>query len=255
MPTQRQDLGSRTPALHRDTIAVASGAGRATIVRWAALPLLLVACGGSSPTGTHDTAAKTQDANAAAGSRAVSSPSSAPVAPPSVASATFTAEQIAAAEHSLGLAPLEGGLSSLEEIGQRVVDGLNAGDLKALEALLIGEREYKDRLFLTLANHPSALTFGADASWDMTARETRDELRRTLDRHGRKNLVFVGIEPPASESKRGLIVHRRPKLTVRTLDGETFDLAVLGSVIEHDATHTFKLLSYRDTPWRKRDAS
>lgn len=253
MPTQRRHLGSRSSAVRWTAVH------RTTFVRWTALSLLLAACGGSSPAATNDTAAQIQPAHAEVRAQEALPPSataaSTPAAPPLGAPATFTAEHIAAAERALGSAPLENGLSSLEEIGERVIAGLNAGDLEALEALLVSEREYKDRLFLTLANHPSALTFGADASWDMTARETRDDLRRTLDSFAHKDLKFVGIEPPTSESKRGLTLHRRPKLIVRTPEGEEFELALLGSVVEHQATHTFKLLSYRDTPWRKRGAS
>lgn len=167
----------------------------------------------------------------------------------------FTAEQIETARQALGEAPLQGGASSLDELGQLVVAGLNSGDLEALEALVVTGPEYKERLFSTLANHPSALEFGADASWDMTSRETRDDLRSALQSLGNRNLTFVRIAPPASEERRGLTLHRRPKLVVETPEGEQLDLAVLGSVVEHQATQTFKLLSYRDTPWRSKAPS
>jgi hypothetical protein len=172
-----------------------------------------------------------------------------------VSGAEFTQEQREAAWLALGEAPLEGGLSSLDELGERVVAGLNAGELEALEALLVTGEEYKQRLFLTLANHPSALTFGADASWDMTSRETRDDLRSSLHNLGQQKLTFVRIEPPASEERRGLTLHRRPKLFVRTATGEEVALAILGSVVEHHASGTFKLLSYRDAPWRPKAAA
>jgi hypothetical protein len=174
----------------------------------------------------------------------------APVLPTS-----FTDEQIEAARQALGDAPLVGGVASLEELGERVVASLNARDLEALEALLVSGSEYKERLFRTLANHPSALTFGADSSWDMTSRETRDDLRRSLERWGGRDLTFVRIEPPASETRRGLTLHRRPKLVVATTEGETFDIAMLGSVVEHQRTQTFKLLSYRDAPWHGKSAA
>ena len=167
----------------------------------------------------------------------------------------FTPEQIEAARRTLGEAPLDGGVSSLEELGQRVVAGLNARDLEALEALLVTGSEYKERLFLALANHPSALTFGADSSWDMTSRETRDDLRRTLGQWGGRDLSFVRIEPPASQPKPGLVLHRRPALVVRTPGGDELTIAMLGSVVEHEATRTFKLLSYRDAPWHGKQAT
>jgi hypothetical protein len=159
----------------------------------------------------------------------------------------FTAEQNAEALAALGTAPLEGGASNLDEIGRAAVEALNASDREALEALLVSEKTFKERLFLAIANHPSALKFGANASWDMTNRETRDDLGRIVKEHGGKDWTFVGIEPQKQYERPGLRLYRRPRLVVTGKDGKEQRLVLLGTVIEHVATSTFKLMSYRDS--------
>lgn len=152
----------------------------------------------------------------------------------------------AAAPADIGDEPLAGGLSSLEALGQAVVDGLNAGDAAALAAVTVTRHEYTGRLFPALVTHPGAEAMGRDVLWDMHARQSRDDMQRALDRHGRANLRFIRLEPRGLDRRHGVVFHERPRVVVVDADGEQRSLQLLASVIEHEATHTFKLLGYRD---------
>jgi hypothetical protein len=207
---------------------------------WLATALL---CTGACGRSNSADAARSKPTNEVSAANAAVHAASRPPAP-----AGFTVVQVDSARRALGDGPLLGATASLDELGRRVVAGLNVSDREALESLLVTGGEYKGRLFLTLANHPSALKLGPDASWDMTSRETRDDLRHALDQYGGRDLTFVRVEPAAVDERAGLTVYRRPKIVAQTSEGEQIRLVLLGSVVEHQATGTFKPLSYRDSP-------
>ncbi|MBK9753094.1 MAG: hypothetical protein IPO88_06225 [Nannocystis sp.] len=141
--------------------------------------------------------------------------------------------------------PLQGGLGSLDAIGQAVVDGLNNRDEAALSALLLTEPDFKGRLFAVLANHPNAAQMGPDLLWDMQRRGGADELARALERFGGQDLRYVGLEPERVEVGPGVRFHRRPLLVVDERRGERRKLQVLGSIVEHLPSGSFKLITYR----------
>lgn len=146
----------------------------------------------------------------------------------------------------VGAEPLAGGLGSLDELGEAVVAGLVARDARALAGLAISRDEYTGRLFPALANHPSAEALGRDLLWDMHVRQSEDDLQRALAQHGGADLTFIRLEPRGTSRRAGVTFHERPRLVVRDAAGRERSLQLLASVIEHDATGTFKLLGYRD---------
>lgn len=146
----------------------------------------------------------------------------------------------------VGEEPLDGGLPGLDELGEAVVAGLNARDEAALVTLAIRADEYRGRLFPALVNHPAAEVMSRDLLWDMHARQSRDDLQRALELHGGAELRFVRLEPRGQVRRAGVLFHERPTLVVADVRGQEHRLQILASVIEHEATHTFKLLGYRD---------
>lgn len=142
-------------------------------------------------------------------------------------------------------APLQGGLPSLDALGQAVVDGLNAREAAALTGLLLSEADFKGRLFTSLANHPSAVQMGPNLVWDMQRREGADELARALERFGGQDLRYVGLVPERVEDGPGVRFHRRVTLIVDDRSGKRQRLQILGSVVEHLASGSFKLITYR----------
>lgn len=141
--------------------------------------------------------------------------------------------------------PLAGGLDSLDAIGRGVVDGLNASDARGLMQLLLTEADFSGRLFDALSNHPNARQMGPELIYAMQRRQSEDELSRALERLGRRRLRLLAVEPGAIEAVAGATLYRRPRLQVEDARGERLTLDLLGTIVEHTPTHTFKLLGYR----------
>lgn len=142
-------------------------------------------------------------------------------------------------------APLRGGLASLDAVAEAALAGLAAEDREGLAALLIDGADFR-RFFSELSNHPSAAQMGPELIWDMQSRESADELDRALRSFGGRSLELRAVEPEAVETRGTIVIHRRP--TLRVVDrqgGEELRLQLLGSVIEHRASGTFALLTYR----------
>jgi len=146
----------------------------------------------------------------------------------------------------LGSEPLRGGHPSLHALGEAIVDGLVRGDAEALDALIVDTHDYKGRLFPLLANSPSAHQMGADLLWDMQSRESRDERDRAIRLYGGRPLRLISIKSPRPVERRaGLLLHRSPVLLALDDQGAAHELRILATVLEHEATGTFKLLAYR----------
>lgn len=141
--------------------------------------------------------------------------------------------------------PLAGGLASLDAVGHAVVEGLNAGDARGLMQLLLTEADFSGRLFDALSNHPNARQMGPALIYDMQRRQSEDELSRALDRLGRRDLRLLAVEPGAIEAVEDAMLYRRPRLQVEDARGERLTLELLGTIVEHTPTHTFKVLGYR----------
>lgn len=142
-------------------------------------------------------------------------------------------------------APLRGGLASLDAVAEAALAGLAAEDRESLAALLLDGADFR-RFFAELSNHPSAAQMGPALIWDMQSRESADELDRALRDFGGRSLELRAVEPEAVETRGPIVIHRRPTLVVvDRAGGEERRLQLLGSVIEHRASGTFALLSYR----------
>lgn len=149
--------------------------------------------------------------------------------------------------HALvGPDPLVGGYESIDALGRAVVDALSTGDRVAAWAIVVDVHEWKTRLFPALVNHPSALKLGPDLAWSNMAGESEGDMKRALDRFGGKPWRYVRIDVPETKDRGELQTHLRPTLVVADEGDEEHSLPILGPIVEHRATGTFKLLSYRD---------
>lgn len=140
--------------------------------------------------------------------------------------------------------PLVGGLGSLDAVGRAVVEGLNADDARGLMQLLLTEADFV-RLFDVLSNHPNARQMGPELIYAMQRRQSADELARAREQFGQRGLRLLALEPEAVEQVAGATLYRRPRLQVEDARGQRLTLELLGTVVEHTPTHTFKLLGYR----------
>lgn len=139
-------------------------------------------------------------------------------------------------------APADRGYAdSPEALGRAVVDALNDGDREALHAVRAGSDEYKTVLYPAFPK----TGFSADFAWDNLNRKCTVGVDKWLRRFGERDLAFVGIRfDRPTETYEGLRLHRGTVLSVRTPEGETRDLKILGSVVERE--NRYKLLSYDD---------
>ena len=175
--------------------------------------------------------------------------SSGPV-PPTVSKARETP---AARPHGLydgvdiGDRPLAAGAASVAALGTALVEALNARSEPGLRALVVTEEEYTARLFPVLIRHASAKKMGAGLVWRNLAGESDGDLRTALQRHGGAGYRFVRLEPAEVEARPKVRIHRKPIVVVRDGHGEEHRLVMLGPVIEHVPSGTWKILSFRDT--------
>ena len=146
----------------------------------------------------------------------------------------------------VGPEPLVGGYTSLDELGQAIVAAIANDDEAAAWATVVDAGEFRTRLFPALINTPSAMKFGADMTWNMMASESRGDLRTVLRTYGGHPLAFVAIESSKTKDRGELLEHLEAELRVTTADGAELRLAILGPIVEHRATHTFKLLTFRE---------
>ncbi len=141
--------------------------------------------------------------------------------------------------------PLAGGLDSLDAVGRAVVEGLNAGDARGLMQLLLSEADFSGRLFDVLSNHSNARQMGPELIYAMQWKQSEDEMTRALAAFGRRGLRLVAVEPGTIETLAGVTLYRRPRLRVEDAQGAALTLDLLGTVVEHRPSSTFKILGYR----------
>lgn len=132
---------------------------------------------------------------------------------------------------------------SPEELAQAVIDGLEARDRAALEALLVTREEHRDLLWDEL---PERTYISFEVARELNERNTRKGLTRALDRYGGQAYEVLGIEftdPP--EVYETFTWHFGPRLRVRRLsDGRDGELPILDVVLERNGR--WKLMNFEE---------
>jgi hypothetical protein len=146
----------------------------------------------------------------------------------------------------LGDAPLTHGQPSLEALGKAVVAALEAKDGGALLRLAVHQGEFERRLFGVLVSDPRQRKSGPGPAWKNLSSESLRAMGNALSGHGGKGYEFVSLESTRKEERTGLVLHTKPRLTVKDPGGEVLELPILGEVIEHPASGTFLVLSFGD---------
>jgi hypothetical protein len=147
----------------------------------------------------------------------------------------------------VGDAPLADGAHSEHDLGEAMVGALVAEDRESLEALALSQSEYT-RLFPVLIRHPNALTMGPELAWRNLHGESRGDLDTALSRYGGRSMEFVELVPQETLERPKVRILVRPTVRVRDADGQTTELVMLGSVVEHVPSSTWKIVAFRDTP-------
>lgn len=185
---------------------------------------------------------------------AASAPATFAAAPLALATATST---MAAAPRASGtpraadaaMAPeipagvrLQGGASSLDALGERVVDALRRKDTAALRALTVTRGEHRAVMFPGMRADQGA---GADFYYDNMAAGSWKDLARALAELGGKPLELRSVRERTEEAERRgeVVIHRGIELKVREGDQER-SLALVGGVVE--LRGVFKITRYRE---------
>ena len=132
---------------------------------------------------------------------------------------------------------------SPEALAQAVLDGLEADDREALEALLVTQDEHLNLLWehLPESNH---LRF--EVARELNVRNSRDGMNRALNQHGGTEFELIRIEfTDDPEVYETFTLHRGTKLWVRRLsDGEEGNLPILDVVLELNGR--WKLMNFEE---------
>ena len=138
-----------------------------------------------------------------------------------------------------------GSFNSLDHIGQACVNALNRGDADALHRLRVSRDEFLSWIWHEFpAAHPPN-NFPGDFAWANLNKQSVLGLRKSLRTHGGKDLTFVDLRfEELTEKYNGFTLLRGSVLTVRTPNGNTLELRILGSVVKKAGQ--YKLLSFKE---------
>lgn len=188
---------------------------------------------------------------ARAAASAPGAPAAAPLAPATTTSTTMAAAPRASGTPSADAAQapeipaevrLQGGVSSLDALGERVVDALRRKDVAALRALTVTRGEHRAVMFPGMRADQGA---GADFYYDNMAAGSWKDLARALAELGGKPLELRAVRERAEEAERRgeVVIHRGIELRVRE-GGQERSLALVGGVVE--LRGAFKITRYRE---------
>lgn len=132
-----------------------------------------------------------------------------------------------------------------EELGQAVVEALNAKSEADLHRLRVDKEQYEKELWPEFPGSRPEHNFTPNFAWGNMNKKCLKGVARWARIHGEKNYEFVRIQftQPIQEYK-SFKLRRGTRLTVRTPEGEELVLEILGSVVEKD--NYYRLLSYDD---------
>jgi hypothetical protein len=138
---------------------------------------------------------------------------------------------------------LVGSQGSPDALARAVLDGLEARDRGALEALLVTREEHRDLLWNEL---PESNHLRFEVARELNVRNTREGLTHALDRFGGQELELVKIEfTKDPEIYETFALHRGTKLWVRRLsDGREGDLPILDVLLERNGR--WKLMNFEE---------
>jgi hypothetical protein len=195
-----------------------------------AIALLACACGSSKP-GPNEAAPEAEVADSRGGIR--------PYDPARAKALDFSGVDVG--DEALQDAP-----TSERELGEALMAALAAKDDETLQALALSKAEY-ERLYPVLIRHPNALKMGATMAWENLQRESQGDRATALSRYGGTTHEFVELRPQETLERPKVRVLVRPVVIARDESGAEHELVMLGSVVEHRPSSTWKIVAFRDT--------
>jgi hypothetical protein len=109
---------------------------------------------------------------------------------------------------------------------------------------VVPKGEYERRLFGAVVGDPAVIRQGPERAWVQQDTQSRGGLAKALREHGGKGYVFKSLQSTDEAERRGVVVHRNPRLTVADAEGVVQELTILGMVVEHTASKTVAILTF-----------
>jgi hypothetical protein len=140
---------------------------------------------------------------------------------------------------------LTNSFTSVENLGQKMLEALYRKDIKSLDALAITEEEYRMYLW------PHSPVYGIkewqdhyDFVWKQHQTRSTYSLRQTLSKYGGKKFSLVRVLFSGETTDHSIYhAHRDTRLIVINDEGKEMELKLFGSIMEMDGQ--FKIISYK----------
>jgi hypothetical protein len=140
-------------------------------------------------------------------------------------------------------APLSHTEPSSEALARSVLDALEHRDAHRLQALALSESEFEQRVWPGLPAARPERNMPWTYVWMELRQKSDTFLRRTLSQHGGRRYTLESVRFAGSSTEHGdYRVHREAILSVRDTMGRSYDLKILGSMLETDGG--WKVFSY-----------
>ncbi len=142
-----------------------------------------------------------------------------------------------------GRVTLDGAFDSPRGVAAAVVDGLNRKDLAALEALAVGEREFRDLVWPRQPAARPGRNIPWDYAWNDLAGKSRLQLRGRVDEWPDRGFTLVDVSFAGETTDyQTYTIYRESVVTLRDRDGVVSRTRIFGSLIEQDGR--YKVFSY-----------
>jgi hypothetical protein len=142
-----------------------------------------------------------------------------------------------------GPPPLTGTHSSSESLARAVLDAVERRDSRALRALAVTEREFRDHVWPGLPAARPERNLPFSYVWGDLRQKSDRGLAALIARDNGRPLELVRVEQEGGSTRYGAcLVHRDTVLVVRRRDGVDERVRLYGSTLEKDGA--FKVFSY-----------
>ena len=139
--------------------------------------------------------------------------------------------------------PLANTVDSPDALARAVLDAVARRDRPALDAIALGEQEFRDHVWPELPAARPERNLPFSYVWGDLRQKSEASVGRTLAEHGGHRLELVSIAFLGETTQyKSYLVRRKTELTVKDSTGAEQHVQLFGSVIEQSGR--FKVFSY-----------
>jgi len=140
---------------------------------------------------------------------------------------------------------LTGGATSIDQLGRRLLAGINARDEGAIHALGVTRREFEVILWREFPESRPVTHITADDAWEMSSIQSNAGVGRTLGALGYRRLEFIRVDTGPPVPYRNFTLYRKVEIVTR--DPATSQEVRVGFAPSFVERHgRFKVLTFKD---------